>query len=730
MRGAVHTRVLAGLVLLVLVAVGVYAAVRSRPKARLQSVGPRLASNETSQPLAVVGEHLAPGMALQLGEPWSLRVPLAVVDARHAYARLPAGLPLPADEVQRTSEVTLEGGEGQAPFTLVNDLGFPDLRALEVALDGRVYALSSTTDELLVLAPDSGAVSRVKTLDGPSAMAWFGATLVVAHRFSPALLRVAPDGGVSEVPAPSYASAIAVDRQGIAYVAEHARDTVSAVDLAGGGRILWRTEVSPNPGALAIAGDALAVGSLQTGEVQVLDRGSGRLERTLAPGPGTPIEGGGTARYSAYVMGGKAVRSLSWNGRTSRLLSANLGPNIGPNPDRMEVSANGGVSELDLSGGKVLRHRGFGAGITSALALDEEAGLLYAADPGLGLLRVLDAATLEVRREIPIPPAPGFPLARPAADFGGRRAGVEVHSGPSALALDRGRRRLWVLNRFTGTVAEIDLAEGGAVRRQLPLLSTLGQPKRRLGQVLYFADVGKSAMSCDACHLEGHTEGVFFEKTHPMRIYRATTVRGSRETPPYFTPASTDSLSQTASEVGSRNRFHNPVLSPAEVEALALYSAAIPTLPNPFVGEDGAPVEGELRLLDGQRGRPRAGLAIFERQCASCHPAPHFTTDQDPATRGKYQDVGTPEALPIRVPMQQLVGQGMAPPSLLGVWDIFPQLSSGSAGLKVVDGERLEVGTRFALRDVLETYGGPRHGNSAALGPEERNDLLAYLLSL
>jgi hypothetical protein len=720
-----------GVLVLGTAAAAIFALVRpsagSRP--RLISVGPRLVSNETSQPLAVVGERLASGLALKLGEPWSLRVPLAVVDGQHAYARLPPGLRLPEEETQRAVEVTLEGGEGQAPLTVVNDLGFPDLRALAVGLDGRVYALSSTTDELLVLSPDSGEVARVKTLDGPSALAWSGATLLVAHRFSAALLQVSPDGALSQLPAPAYASALAVDGQGIAYVAEHARDTVTAIDLPGGGRTLWRAEVSPNPGALAVAGGSLAVGSLQTGEVQVLDRVTGRLEGTLVPRPGTPIEGGGTARYSAYVMGGKAVRALVWNGRTGRLLSANLGPNIGPNPDRMEVSANGGVSELDLAGGKVIRHRGFGAGVTSALALDDEAGVLYAADPGLGLVRVLDAATLEVRHQIAIPPAPGFPLARPAADFGGKRAGVEVHSGPSALALDRGRRRLWVLNRFTGTVAEIPLG-GSEVARQLPLVSTLHQPKRRLGQVLYFADVGRSAMSCDACHLEGHTEGVFFEKTHPMRIYRATTVRGSRETPPYFTPASTDSLSHTASEVGSRNRLHNPALSPPEVEALAQYSAAIVTLPNPFVGEDGAPVEGELQLFDGQRGRPRAGMSTFERQCASCHPAPHFTTDQDPATRGRYLDVGTPEALPLRIQMQDLVGRGMAPPSLLGVWDIFPQLGSGSAGLKVVDGERLEVGARFALRDVLETYGGPRHGDSAALGAQERNDLLAYLLSL
>src|SRR5215470_17960048 len=107
------------------------------------------------------------------------------------------------------------------------------------------------------------------------------------------------------------------------------------------------------------------------------------------------------------------------------------------------------------------------------------------------------------------------------------------------------------------------------VKAQISIVDTLTQRSRRMGQILYFTDMGKTAMSCDACHLEGHTEGVFFSKTHPMRIYRATTVRGSRETPPYFTPASTHSIWETARDVGNRNRFHNPDLSDDEVNRLA-----------------------------------------------------------------------------------------------------------------------------------------------------------------
>ncbi|HLM44688.1 MAG TPA: MtsA protein, partial [Myxococcaceae bacterium] len=82
--------------LLVLLAAGGVVLWRHRaapgPRPRLDSVGPRLTSNQTSQPLAVHGEGLVPGLRLVLGPPLSRELPLTVVDARHAYTRLPSGL--------------------------------------------------------------------------------------------------------------------------------------------------------------------------------------------------------------------------------------------------------------------------------------------------------------------------------------------------------------------------------------------------------------------------------------------------------------------------------------------------------------------------------------------------------------------------------------------------------------------------------------------------------------
>lgn len=721
------------------------------PGPHLTSVGPRLLSNQTSQPVAVQGERLTPGLSLALGAPVDRVFPLTVLDERHAYARLPAHLALGAG-AEVPVPVTLKAASGPAPtgaarLTFANDTGFPDLVALALSPDGtRAAVVSTTEDTLYVVDLATGAVHAVPTADGPVAVAtWTNkdgqASWVVAHQFAPVLQLTTIDTEVtSTAPAPANASGLLVSGD-VAFVAEQARDTVSAVSLVER-KETWRTPVAANPRELALTPAGLAVGSLQTGLVEWLDPATGAPKQAVQPGPGVHIIGGGTAKFGPLVMGGKAVRDLAWSAKQKALFVSSIGPNVGPNPDKLEVSMNGGVGVADERGWR--RHLGFGAGVTEALVLDDERGLLYATDVGLGLVRVLDAKKLAqsddgaraaLLQEIALPAADGFPLVRRAADFNVQgRAGPSLHSGPKAAALSKDRKTLYVLDRFTGTLASLDVSgaakKNAAWKAQVPVTKTLGQATRRQGQVLFFADLGRTAMTCDACHVEGHTEGVFFEKTSPMRVYRSPTLRGSRETPPYFTPASTRSLGETADVVGGRNRYHNPDPTPQEVDALALYVALLPTLPNPFVGDDGAP-RTALTLPDGATGNPRRGLALFEGKagCAECHPAPHFTTDQDPATRGRYLDVGTPRVLPLRAALQDATFHGFAPPSLLGAWDVFPMLTTGLAGLEVRPDESVGVATRFPLRVAVERWA-PTHGRAEQLSEAERNDLLAYVMSL
>lgn len=713
--------------------------------AKLHSIGPRLISNQTSQPLSISGEGLKAGMVLELGPPVSRTLPITVWDERHAFARLPGEVSAGAF-LETLVDVKLRGAEGVAKLRLINDTSFPDLTALVRAGDGKtLFVLNAPNDAVLAVDVATQKVSRIPTDDGPSALAlWVDDEkvewLVIAHQYARSLVLVQTASPTTRrmVPAMTNVAGLAV-RGNRLFVAEQAHDTVAALDLPTGKEV-WRTPVAPNPRSLLISGDALVVGSLATGALEVLSADDGAVRSSHEPKPGTPIIGGHTAKYAAQIMNGKAPRDLAWSQKQQTLFVSSIGPNIGPNADKMEVSMNGGVGAVSLQKGWQ-RHLGFGAGVTEALALDDARGLLYASDVGLGLVRVLDVKKLQsdagaakaLLQELALVPPTSFPLIRPEEDFGvQKRAGKSLHSGPRALVLSPDNKTLYVLERFTGTIAVIDVAAPGKAvwKAQWKVIDPLGQRTRRLGQVMFHADLGRTAMTCDACHIDGHSEGVLFEKTMPLRIYRSTTVRGSRETPPFFTPASTSSLAETSKMVGGRNRFHNPDPSPAEIEALTAYASLIPTLPNPFVTESGAPAE-TLTLPDGKVGHPRAGLALFEgkAECAKCHPAPLFTTDQDDATRGQFIDVGTPRVMPLREKEQNTVFQGFGTPSLVGSWDVFPMLTTGLAGLGVQPDGSVRVDARFALRVAVEKWA-PAHGRADLLTPQERDDLLAYVLSL
>lgn len=726
---------------------------------RLLDVGPRFVSNQTSQPLALYGEQLdAKVLTVTVKGPddsaiTTLSIPTVKVDDRHLYARLPP-VKLPSAMAEAVATLSLEGTSSKVELRLINDQSFPELMALAQSNDGKwLFAASQTEDALYAFEVATKKVTRLEVLDGPSALAtWVDpqkkAWLLVAHRFAPSVLLISqepPFTEKKEVPVFNHVSALAVEGDTL-FVAEQARDTVAAFSLPEL-KEKWRSPVLANPRVLQPSPKGLYVGSEETGLLERLDEKTGEALEQVTPVPGTPIIGGGTAAFSQQIMGGSAPRAFVWSKKLDRLYLASIGPNIGPNEKKMEVSMNGGVGVVappaaPKKDSSYLLHLGFGAGVTEALALDDAKGVLYPADVSLGLVRVLDLKKLSSPAtadkaslgEVALPPPDDFPLIRPKGDFVvNNRAGVSLHSGPWALLLSPDRNTLWVLNRFTATLAKLDVKGAQQSKaqwvEQTQLTSPLTQPVRRKGEVLYFADLGRTAMSCDACHPDGHMGDVMFEKTHPLRFYRVPTVRGSRFSPPYFTPASTHSMGQTAEVVGSRNRFQNPKLTVDEINALSIYGLDLTLLPNPFVQEDGAPPL-ELTLPDGKVGHPRAGIAAFEKaQCKTCHPPPHFTSDQDQKTRGWYLDAGTPELFPLRTQWQDPTYKGFAPPPLAGSWDVWPMLTTGLAGWTVTDGGVLQVDDRYPARAAVTRYA-PLHGRADLLNEQEVNDLLAWLMTL
>src|SRR6202007_2091833 len=86
---------------------------------------------------------------------------------------------------------------------------------------------------------------------------------------------------------------------------------------------------------------------------------------------------------------------------------------------------------------------------------------------------------------------------------GTRRAPVGVGQGPAGLAIDTPRSRLYVLNRFDGTVSSIDTSANAEVGRvsfydPTPSVIRLGRP------FLYDAHLTSKLgnVSCAGCHVD------------------------------------------------------------------------------------------------------------------------------------------------------------------------------------------------------------------------------------
>ena len=185
-------------------------------------------------------------------------------------------------------------------------------------------------------------------------------------------------------------------------------------------------------------------------------------------------------------------------------------------------------------------------------------------------------------------------------------------------------------------------------------------------------------------------------------------------------------------------------------------------------------------LPGGLTGDAVRGGEVFDQlACASCHPEPLFTIDQlrafDITTLGqpvRMRDVGTPIFIPLRADCQDDRrpngndgSAGFTVPTLRGIWDTFPLLVSGSAGLATVGPEpafspscepgssgccaelqsplnpggiavpaqHLAVTTKDPIRAVLTpplAVAGTGHGPALSLSPSDLDALIAYIRSL
>jgi YVTN family beta-propeller protein len=261
---------------------------------------------------------------------------------------------------------------------------------------------------------------------------------------------------------------------------------------------------------------------------------------------------------------------------------------------------------------------------------------------------------------------------------GAIRARIKVGQGPTGLAVDEARRRLYVLNRFDGTLSIVDLAAQTELA-QVPLgFNPESQSVRQGRRFLYdgrFSAHGD--LSCASCHFNGHRDGLAWDLGNP---------RGKLQTPggglnfstfhPMKGPMTTQSLRGIVGNEplhwrGDRRRLEdfNPAFvsllgGPRELtgDEMAAFTAFVQTLtypPNPNQNLDRSfpnPATGP----SAERGRQLFNNSPLDGgllSCNACHSAGGFRPgtnnliipglllgeSQDfkvPQLRGLYQKLG------------------------------------------------------------------------------------------
>jgi YVTN family beta-propeller protein len=341
----------------------------------------------------------------------------------------------------------------------------------------------------------------------------------------------------------------------------------------------------------------------------------------------------------------------------------------------------------------------------SAVAYSPNGDYLFAAMQGNNEVSVVDAFSLSV-------------VAR-----------YNVGLAPQGLYVDNLNRRLFVNNFLGRSVSVLDLAplltRADGISYPLATVSVVASEPLTAqvlaGKRIFYnaADTRMSLdgyISCASCHLDGGHDGMVWDFTGRNEGLRNTTdlrgrrgaghgrvhwsgnfdeiqdfehdIRGPFGGSGFMTDAQ---FAAANTPLGATKAGRS-----AELDALAAYVTSLTT-----VGR--SPMR---QTSGGLTTDAVAGKTLFESlHCASCHAGTDFTD----SARGVLHDVGT-----INIGSGKRLGQpllGIDTPTLRGLWGGAPYFHDGSAA---------------TLNDVV-ARSGVKHGNMAALGTSQRNQLVAYL---
>lgn len=316
---------------------------------------------------------------------------------------------------------------------------------------------------------------------------------------------------------------------------------------------------------------------------------------------------------------------------------------------------------------------------------------------------------------------------------GTRLGRIEVGQGPTGLALNADGSRLYVLNKFDGSISTLDTAARSELDREAffdptPLAIKEGRP------LLYdtHATSGLGQASCASCHVDTRLDGLAWDlgdpsgslkainqpcrpgnvcdNWHPMKGPLVTQTlqgivgngamhwRGDKEDVAAFAPAF----------VGLQGDDAEP--SAAEMQKLENFIASVKYPPNPNRNPDGSLMT--TMAVTGGNGDPASGQNLFLTfpslpgglACAACHALPNGTTGE----------IDNPGVAP----------QPMKNAQLRGLWEkvgLSFASQNNTRGFGFMSDSRLDT--------LMARLTGPFNFGPANLAPQRRRDVEAFLLA-
>lgn len=307
-------------------------------------------------------------------------------------------------------------------------------------------------------------------------------------------------------------------------------------------------------------------------------------------------------------------------------------------------------------------------------------------------------------------------------------ATIDVGAAPQGVALDSGGR-LYVQNFMGRSLSIVDVSgildgtdNTGSTLATVDLVDVEPLSEQVLrGKTLFYSAEPRISkeqyISCASCHLDGGQDGQVWDFTGRGEGLRNTTTlighAGNDQAMSHWT-GNFDEIHDFENDI--RHSFGGTgLMSDADFEATsdplgppkAGLSADLDALAA-YVNSLGSVGTSPYRNSDGSLSDAAAnGKALFQSlNCSNCHEGTGFTD----SALNVLHDVGT-----IQVHSGGRRGEtltGFDTPTLVGLWQTAPYLHDGSAAT------------------LFEVINNASHGNASELSAEEKNELVAYLLSI